>query len=81
MLRHARLFAPSVFLLFGSFVFGLGASSNGRSISFSSSTREAAPLAAPFALMIFGAASSVGLCAASLADAAEKLSRSRSRLS
>ncbi len=83
MLRSARLLAPSFALLLGCFGFGLGASSYGKAIVFSSSSaREAAPLAAPFLLLAIGAGASFALSAASAMDAAEKLSRSpRSRLS
>ena len=76
MLRSVRAFAPTLALFATTVGFGLCSATYGKEISFSSSAREAAPFAAPFALCAAGAAASFALCAAAACDAAEKLSRS-----
>ena len=76
MLRSVRAFAPALALFAGTVGMGLCCATYGKEISFSSSAREAAPFAAPFALCAAGAAASFALAAAAACDAAEKLSRS-----
>ena len=76
MLRSVRALAPTLALFSGSVLFGLCTSTYAQTILKAPSAREAAPLAAPFALFASAAAASAALAMASACDAGERLSRS-----